>query len=145
MNAAISTPADRLEGWEDRLAAVVEAARTRPYQLGEHDCFRFACAVIEALTGVNRWGEFAGRYTTRRECLALLATHGHNFTEAGTWFFGGEPVGWRLARRGDVLEYRDAVGEAHLVVCLGERAAGLMEAGLVFVPIDDCEHAWRVG
>jgi len=140
---------ERIEGWESRLTAVIEAARATPYVLGEHDCFRLACRVIEALTGVDRWPEWAGRYATRRECLALLATHGHNFTEAGNWFFGAEPVSWRQARRGDILEYRELsgpqAGEAHLVVCQGERSAGLLGVGFVFVPTAACAHAWRVG
>ena len=134
----------RLHGWEGRLSSLIEAARHEPYQLGQHDCFRLACRTIEALLGMDRWPEFAGRYTTQRECLHLLAQHGSNFTEAGNWFFGAEPVSWKLARRGDLLEYRDTNG-AHLVVCLGGTCAALTEAGLGFVRLDRCIHAWRVG
>jgi len=135
---------DRLHGWEGRLAAAIEAARHTPYCLGVHDCFRFACTVVDLLVGVDRWPEFAGVYTTQRECLHLLAEHGHNFTEAGNWFFGSQPVSWKLARRGDLLEYRDAKG-AHLVVCRGADCAALTDAGLQFVPLDACAHAWRIG
>ena len=41
----------RREGWERRLQDVVRAAQDKPYKLGENDCFRFACAAVEALTG----------------------------------------------------------------------------------------------
>lgn len=135
----------RLEGWEARLLAVVEAARARPYVLGEHDCFRFACAAVEALTGVDRWPQWQGRYATKREALALLARHGASFEAAFDWFFGTARVDPRLARRGDVLAIEDEAGEKHLAVCLGVEAAGLTDSGLVFVPTLSCLCAWRVG
>lgn len=144
----------RLPGWESRLPEVIEAARCRAYVLGEHDCFRLACTVMQTLVGIDRWPWFAGQYTTRRECLALMAEHGHNFTEAASWFFGSAPVGWQLARRGDILEYREPAtsvqaGWAHLVVLVGGSAAhncaGLTESGLVFVPAHACANAWRIG
>lgn len=137
--------AERLEGWEDRLLAVVTRAREEAYELGRFDCFRLACLVIEALTGIDRWPEFDGQYSTKREALAMLAAHGSNFTEAGNWFFGGEPVSWKLARRGDILELRLPDGSAHLVVCLGRTVGGLTDEGFKQFPTRICAHAWRVG
>lgn len=147
----------RLPDWETRFNAVLAAAYGKPYRLGEHDCFRLACANIEALVGVNRWPLFAGRYHTARECLALLCEHGRSFTEAGTWFFGSAPVGWKQARRGDVAEWRDARGAAHLVIVRGADCVGLIEvregslAGVPLpgsaqaIPLHACAHVWRVG
>ena len=135
----------RLEGWESRLAAVLEAARARPYQLGEHDCFRLACASIEALTGVDAWPQFRGRYSSRREALVLIAQYGSSFTAAFSKFFGAAPVPMARSRRGDVAEYRDAEGEAHLGVVAGARVAGLGERGLKFLARSSCLHAWRIG
>lgn len=135
----------RLPGWENRLAALIEGLEGRPYQLGEHDCFRLACAVIQALVGVDRWALFAGRYSTRRECLVLLGQWGSSFTAAGDRFFGSPAVPWKLARRGDLLEWRDSSGQAHLVVCNGARAVGLLSNGPVSIALHDCAHAWRVG
>lgn len=135
----------RLEGWEQRLLRVLEDARTRPYRLGEHDCFRVACAAVEALTGVDRWPEFAGRYRTRREALVLLARHGRTFQEAGNWFFGSEAVDVRLARRGDIVCVRTPDGEHHLGVCEGERTAVLGEQGLLRLPTLAGVCCWRIG
>lgn len=136
----------RREGWERRLQDVVQAAQGQPYRLGEHDCFRFACAAVEALTGEDRWAEWAGRYITRHRALRLLHEYGGGgFTEAFNKFFGAEPVVRGLARRGDVLEYVDAAGEQHLGVCIGAEVAVLGEAGLAFVKLSQCRHAWRVG
>lgn len=134
----------RIEGWEARLAAIVEAARVRPYVLGEHDCFRVACEVVEALTGVDRWLEFVG-YRTKREALVLLARHGATFEAAFDWFFGAAHVDVRLARRGDIVALADETGEKHLGVCLGLNAAYLAPTGLVQVPTRQGLCAWEVG
>lgn len=140
----VSIPRHRLEGWEARLDAAVAQAAAADYALGQFDCFRFACLVVEALTGVDRWPEFAGRYSTRRESMAALARYGSSFTEAGTAFFGVPPVSWRLARRGDVLEFEQQ-GEKHLGVCIGSKVALMSDKGLLRIPVRDCNHAWRVG
>lgn len=135
----------RLEGWEGRLAAALEAVRARPYRIGESDCFRLACAVLEALTGTQRWPEFAGRYRTKGQARRLLWQHGGSFDAAFSWFFGADPVPGAQARRGDVVKFVDERGEAHLGVCVGADVAVYGEAGLVFVPRRSCGHAWRVG
>lgn len=134
----------RLEGWERRLEQAIEAARARPYELGVHDCFSFACHVIQALTGVDRWPEFAG-YRTKREAMIKLAERGSSFEAAGDWFFGAPRVGVKLARRGDICCFRDALREKHLGVCLGRRTAVLQTSGLAFVETSECLCAWAVG
>lgn len=134
----------RLEGWESRLAAVIEDARAQPYVLGAHDCFRVACRAVEALTGVDRWPAFAG-YNTKREALAKLAQFGSSFEAAGDWFFGAPGVDVRLARRGDICCVETADGEKHLGVCLGRDTAVLAAEGLTFVATLLCRCAWRVG
>jgi hypothetical protein len=137
-------PAVRLEGWERRLEAVIEDARQRPYRLGEHDCFRLTCRVLEALTGRDRWPEFSG-YTTRREGLAGLARHGRSFEAAFDWFFGAPSVDVRQARRGDLCCVQTVDGEKHMGVCLGAEVALLAPEGLTYTPTLTCRCAWRVG
>jgi hypothetical protein len=136
----------RPEGWEARLAAVVEAYRARPYVLGVSDCLRFACAAIEAVSGEAHWHLFAGRYTTRAEALRTLRAWGRSWTQAFTAFFGSEPAPAATARRGDVLTF-DAGSERHLGVCVGAEVALYTETGLAFVPLSDARliEAWRVG
>jgi len=133
----------RLEGWETRLALVVEEARHAPYALGTHDCFRLACRAVEALTGVDRWPEFAG-YTTKREALALLARHGSSFEDAFD-HLAGERIEARLARRGDLVCVQTDDGEKHLGVVTGREAAFLAPQGLIWVPLAACRCGWRVG
>jgi hypothetical protein len=134
----------RLEGWEGRLVQVIEAARHRPYVLGEHDCFRVACQAVEALTGEDKWPEFAGRYSTEREALHLLAQHGHSFEESFDWFFSVKHSDVRLARRGDIVALANG-GQKHLGVCEGALVAALGPDGLVRVPLLECLCCWRIG
>lgn len=156
----------RKEGWEVRLAETIEEARHRRYVLGENDCLRVALRAVEALTGVELWSRFAGKYSTRREALRL-------FLDRARWpeFYGGEipeeierearaktgtvfeavfsilfetlPSNPKLAQRGDVFKYTDV--EEHLGVCVGAQVAVLKEDGLAFVPRSKCSVCWRIG
>ena len=134
----------RIEGWEDRLAAVVESARHVPYKLGQHDCFRLACRVVNALTGIDQWPLWEGKYSTVSDAMRLLAERGSSFEDAFDWFFNSARVSYRLARRGDVLCLQTPDGQKHLGICLGSRAAFLSPTGLLFIPTADALCAWRV-
>lgn len=133
----------RIDGWEARLAGVIEWARDRPYVLGEHDCFRVACAAVQALTGRDLWAEHGGTYRTRREALARLAELGGTFEEAFTRLFGCDPKPAAQARRGDIVQFHDGV-ESHLGVCVGDSAAVLREGGMGFVQLKHCLRAWGI-
>jgi hypothetical protein len=134
-----------VQGWELRLAAVIDEARWKPYQLGEHDCFRFACQAVEALTGVDLYAPWRGAYRTKRQALRLLARYGGGFTGSFTRLFGAPPISIGLARRGDIAEFVDAAGEQHLGVVNGALVVILREKGLDAIRRSNCAHAWRIG
>jgi hypothetical protein len=136
----------RLPGWEIRLHDVMAAAAATPYVIGQHDCFRLACRVVEALTGVDRWPDFAG-YNSKREALRQIARRGASFEAAGDWFFGaGTRIAVPFARRGDIAALQpDPAGEKHLGVVCGKHIAVLIESGLGYVPLRSAHCAWRVG
>lgn len=134
----------RLPGWEERLDAVIEDARRRPYELGHHDCFLLALAVLKAITGVDRFAAFAG-YSTKRQALAQLAEWGSTFEAAGDKFFGSDRLPWMSARRGDICAYTDERGEKHLAICGGAMMAALGPEGLVWIPMHMATCCWRVG
>jgi hypothetical protein len=140
------TALTRLDGWENRLADVVAGAHSQPYRLGQWDCLRFTCACVEALTGVDFWPDFAGKYTTRLEALRAIASKGKDLSKALTAVIKVDPAPMVTACRGDVVLYRDDAGE-HLGVCLGQDVAVLERSGLLYVPIlnEHCISVWRVG
>jgi hypothetical protein len=60
-----NTDVKRLDGWPERLMAVLSEEMAASYAPGEHDCFVLACRVVEAQTGVRpyaavRYGSDAG-------------------------------------------------------------------------------------
>lgn len=148
MSAIAETVLKRRQGWELRLVQVVEAARHAPYELGKHDCFRFSCAAVEALTGIDFWPRWAGTYATQAQALRRMVEYGGSFDGAISRLFGVELERWQLAHQGDVMKYVQSAGARvtpHLGVCLGSEAAVLAEEGLLFVPISVCAGAWRIG
>lgn len=135
----------RLRGWEGRLANAIEAARARPYVLGEADCFRMACEAVQALVGVDLWAEHRGTYSTREEAQARVLAYGATFTRAFCNIFGAEPWAMAMGRRGDIAEYRDPGGEAHLGVVVGAAVAVAGQRGLLFLKRSECRHCWGIG
>ena len=136
----------RIEGWESRFNAVVAGALDKPYRLGRYDCFLFACACAEALTGVNpglaHHGTYRGRIGAARRIREFA---GGGMREGITKLLGVPPGPPRLARRGDWMLWTDAAGQDHIGVCLGATAALLAKSGLNQVALDDCSAAWPVG
>ncbi|QDL55297.1 DUF6950 family protein [Rhodoferax aquaticus] len=124
----------RRQDWPEQLAAQVAAAQRLPYQLGVHDCLRFSCQCICAMTGVDLWPSFAG-YRTRREAVAVLACHGATLEAAAANIVGVQPGPVLAARRGDLVTFKDRYGE-HLGVCTGSHVAVLGHAGLQLVRLD---------
>ena len=124
----------RTQDWPERLAEQVAAAQAKPYVIGVHDCLRFSCLCIEAMTGADFWPAFAG-YTTRREAVAVLAKHGATLEAAAAKVVDVQPAPVLSARRGDVVTFRDKYGE-HLGVCTGTHVAVLGHTGLLFVRLD---------
>lgn len=135
----------RVEGWEKLLDDAISDALVRPYVLGEHDCFKLACNVRAALTGVDRWSEFEGRYKTQREAERLLAAHGRTFELAMDWFFDAPNVPAASARRGDVCCVLTEDGVKHLGICIGKHVALLAAHGLEFHHTLGSVCAWRIG
>jgi len=135
----------RLEGWEAALNATVDRARHRPFKLGETDCLRFACEAVAALTGVDYWPLWEGRYSTQREMLRVISQAGDgSFSEAVSKTLGAEPVIAKLAQRGDLVMCRGGDGDLCLGVCIGEYTALQGEDGLIFLPTRDGVAAWRI-
>ncbi len=128
----------RLDGWEERLSAAIEAARDVPFQWGIHDCATWAFDVRRALIGVDAAAAWRGRYGTalgsRREMLRL----GWADLPAMGRALLGEPLRPVTAQRGDIV-----LGAA-FGVCIGSQGAFLAQDGLTVLPLRDCAQGWRV-
>lgn len=148
MNEAAVAPSTRLDGWQDRVKTVLDAARDQPYQLGTNDCLRLACATIHALIGVDHWPRFEGQYSTKLQALRLIAEYGGDFKGGAAKLFGGQAEPMERARPGDIAEYRarDLARTPHLGIVWNHLAVAILsERGMIFVPRAHCWHCWRIG
>lgn len=145
-SGSASPRAERLDGWEARLAEVFKAASAEPYVLGQHDCFSVACAAIKALTGADHWPAWQGTYSTQREALRRIVEFDERgFTAAFSRLFGVLPMAMENARRGDIAAFVDPRGMPHLGIVTGVSVAVLGEQGMLHVNRSACAHVWMIG
>lgn len=136
-------PTARLPDWTSRLAAVLAAARRRPYQDGAHDCCTLAASACFATTGVDPlealrqadgrlpWTDADSSARTLEELGGLEAVAAQAF---------GARIEPAFAQRGDIA----LAGECFAIV----DADGLLAPGargLVRVAADRVTAAWPVG
>lgn len=62
----------RKDDWYSSLSTYIDGAFRRPFAYGEFDCTLFAAGAVEAMTGVNLYADFLGRYRTLRGGLLQL-------------------------------------------------------------------------
>ena len=114
----------RLPDWHARLAALLAAAETRPFDAHRWNCGRFALAAVRASTGRSH----AWRSLPTLEATADSADFPRippAFGRAGDVVLAGDPP-----RLGVVVD--------------GGRAAFVGPRGLVRISLTDCTTAWRI-
>jgi hypothetical protein len=140
---------ERLEGWEGRLAAYLDACLHKPFAYGEHDCCLFAAGAVEAVTGEDPAAYVRGSYKTPAGAARRLAADFVrilNTPEA----LGFPMIPVLQAQRGDLLLAYAADGrggsQALGVVSMdGRYGAFAGPLGLQMIPVRLCLAAWRVG
>ena len=115
----------RLPDWPARLAALLAAAETRPFDAHRWNCGRFALAAVEACTGTPA-------RIRMRPSLEVTADSA-----------GFPRIPPAFARTGDVVLAGDPPRLG--VVVDGGRAAFVGPRGLARAPLTDCTIAWRIG
>ncbi len=136
----------RLEGWEARLAGVLEDWRDREIEWSTSDCSNLVCDVTAALTGEpDRLGEFRGRYydaETAREIIEGLGFASLADLIASRW----PEIPPAFAHRGDI-GFMPEIGEMALCVVMGPTVLGVVEngRGLSAYPREKMTRAFRVG
>jgi hypothetical protein len=132
----------RLNGWDLRLAEMVEAARALAFAWGSHDCATWAFDVRKALTGEDAAAAWRGKYTTEIGAARMLHRLKCATVEDLAGSILGEPLpAVLLAQRGDIVL---GGAEQALGVCIGSDALFLQPRGLVPLPLRACLRAWRV-
>lgn len=126
--------------WHQHLAETLQAAMTRPFLWGEHDCCLFAADCVQAMTGTDYAVEFRNTYHTAAGAQKAILKRAESLTVLVDGLFSRTDV--RLIQRGDVVLFDGPQGETLGVVwhgavwAAGERGAGPVEA--------EIKVAWRV-
>jgi hypothetical protein len=134
----------RHEDWPIRLNAAIDAARDRPFEWGTHDCALFAFNIVRDLTGIDYASAYRGNYHTAQGAARALRKQGKGTLRATVGGVLGTEVPPPTARRGDLLLWCQPKRGDTIGVCIDDRGAFVGPAGLVFVPVKDCEAAWHV-
>lgn len=109
----------RLEGWQQRLRNEVVKWRETEFVWGETDCFCFAGACIEALTGQNPMNGVKGAYDSKKTAYRVLhhgavLADGKFYKEDGVegfWsYWLGEQRAVSMAQTGDIALCRTESG-----------------------------------
>lgn len=67
----------RLDNWRSRYADFMDETRRTPFVWGESDCaMGFAFGAVEAVTGHDMGAEFAGKYASEEEAVAIVKAKG---------------------------------------------------------------------
>jgi hypothetical protein len=132
----------RLRDWPSRFAALVAAARARPFAWGSHDCCLWAADAVQAVTGRDPAAQWRGTYSSEIGAFRVVLALGGLPAIAA---LGGVEIPPGLAIQGDVGLVRWPDGIHSLGVCAGAgRWLVVGDEGLV--TLQDCEtQAWGVG
>lgn len=126
--------------WQIRLINVIRAAEERPFLWGKHDCCLFAADCAQAMCDVDFAASLRGTYSTASGAKRVLLTSGGSLEKVLARYLDEVPI--KLAQRGDIA----------VVMSAGNRCAGVVFGGAVFVPGDNGlvrlnvkpESVWRV-
>lgn len=135
----------------ERLLAVLEERRDRPFAWGRNDCALFACDLVEAATGVDHAAPLRGRYRSAAGAAWALRRFAGGGLEAAAEKIaksnGLREVPPLMAQRGDIVLLDEAPGPAPdnpcLGVCLGAHVVAAGPAGAVLRPLVAGRRAWR--
>jgi hypothetical protein len=134
----------RREGWPERLAAMVEAARDVPFAWGSHDCCTWAARWVEAERGVSILAPFVyarGEWASALEAARIMQDAGG----LGAIVTAELGVAMPAARamRGDVVRV-EIEGRESLAVVVGDMAAAPGLEGIAFAPMGRWLEGWAV-
>lgn len=130
----------RRHDWMLQLAAVVSARLAAPFAWGANDCCLFAADCVHAITGQDPAADLRGTYTTELGAGRVLQAHGGITGLACDRL--GPVIRADLAQPGDVgLVWM--VRRPTLAVCVGQHFMAPGVCGLVVVPTNEVQRAWR--
>jgi len=111
----------RLDDWQDRFFAYLEATRLLPFAWGTNDCCTFAAGAADAMCGTTLKADVAANYTDEVSARAYLATF-DSMEAAVTQWVGTASLAPNFAGPGDVVLMSGNNGPT-TGICLGANCA----------------------
>lgn len=128
----------RLDNWESKLAEYLD--NIGPFQWGENDCCLFVSNAIELMRGDDVLKKYRGYKTQLGAQKILKKVDGIE----GLWTkILGEPVQYKLLKRGDVVLYPNK-GDELVGLCVGSRFVALTQDGVIYLPMNLASKGWAV-
>lgn len=136
------TPLRRVDGWSDRIDALVCNARQREYELGVWDCGVFAADAVVAMSGVDPLADDRDAYAER--VAEYYPGDVEAFADTKLTAAGMVTVKPKFVRLGDIAAVDTRRGGALGVVLGAVVAVPGRPAGLEPVSTSKITKAWRV-
>lgn len=141
----------RRPDWPERLARVIEDARSVPFEYGVCDCVVFSAAAVRAVTGADVLGPLRGGWSSGLQAARMLRRRG-GLMAAASSVLGPADTRVQLAQRGDVVLIDasasvpgDPASAQWLAVCDGARWWCPAEGGLAGGHMARASAFWPVG
>ncbi|UHS60620.1 hypothetical protein HRR99_03340 [Agrobacterium vaccinii] len=129
--------------------ATLNAELAKPYAYGnpaKSDCLFMGFAMVDALTGSDLCGKYAGSYKTLIGAQKRLRKHGHkSLVTAFAEELDQQPQGGAEARFGDIAILRLDDGAEHVAICLGTRFVTKTPAGRQDHYLSEVIAAFHIG
>jgi hypothetical protein len=93
----------RKQTWASSLMKTIEAASSRPFLWGEHDCVNFAANCVLAMTGDDPMADFRGAYDSPDTAIEALKFQGKGTLYHTMVSIFGQPASAGSAMRGDLI------------------------------------------
>lgn len=133
----------RQPGWAERLLALVESYRAKPFVWGEADCATFFAEAVQAVTGFHPLVGYMP-YSSELGAMKMLAGSGYDdMLHFARCLF--PEVAPSLARRGDIGFIADRERLTCPAVIVGHEAVSRNQAGWLMFPVASLATAFRIG
>lgn len=131
----------RVDGWQDKFFAYLEAARDARFSWGSFDCCMFASSVIDLITGSELTAQLSTKYSDEATALAYIASFGSLAAAVSSWLGVSRPP--NSAGPGDIVIANFANGPI-VGVCLGRSCAFASVNGLLYTERDPIIACWSI-
>ena len=135
----------RKEGWELKLDSALQDVVSKPYILGETDCFAGTSDVILEMTDKDILERWRGKYQSFMQAARMI--RGEDYVGVTDWLdqVTQGRIEPKLAQRGDIVARHIGRVVPSLGICAGKDALLFIHGlGATYKPMGTIEAAWRV-